>query len=67
MDAKEYSSAGLGSAELSEGSLHSVSESHRIAHWFKSRFAVETNGIQRVSDDERRSNTTHVWNACTFW
>lgn len=29
--------------------------------------SVETGGIQRVTEDQRRDNTTHVRNACTFW
>lgn len=34
--------------------------------WAK-KLSVEAGGIQRVTDEERLSNTTHVWNACTFW
>ena len=34
--------------------------------WAK-KLSVETKGIERVTDEERLSNTTHVWNACTFW
>jgi hypothetical protein len=34
--------------------------------WAK-KLSVETGGIERVTDEERLSNTTHVWNACTFW
>jgi hypothetical protein len=34
--------------------------------WAKN-LSVETRGIQRVTDDERQTNTTKVWNACTFW
>lgn len=29
--------------------------------------SIEVGGIQRVTEDERKQNTTHVWNACTFW
>lgn len=29
--------------------------------------SIEVGGIQRVTEEERRENTTHVWNACTFW
>lgn len=28
---------------------------------------VETGGIERVTPEERQHNTTHWWNACTFW
>lgn len=31
------------------------------------RLAFETNGIQRVTDEERQHNPTKWWNACTFW
>lgn len=34
--------------------------------WAK-KLSVETGGIERITDEERMSNTTHVWNACTFW
>ena len=34
--------------------------------WAKN-LSVETGGIQRVTDEERQTNTTKVWNACTFW
>lgn len=30
-------------------------------------FSIETEGIQRVTDEERLVNTTKFWNACTFW
>lgn len=29
--------------------------------------SIEVGGIQRVTEEERKQNTTHVWNACTFW
>jgi hypothetical protein len=34
--------------------------------WVK-KLSIETNGIQRVTDEDRQQNTTKVWNACTFW
>lgn len=40
----------------------------RISDRVKNHFwAIETTGIQRVTDEDRKENTTHVWNACTFW
>ena len=36
-------------------------------HAWAKNLSVETGGIQRVIDEERRTNTTKVWNACTFW
>jgi hypothetical protein len=36
--------------------------------WLRSLLlTVETSGIQRVTEEERRQNTSKVWNACTFW
>jgi hypothetical protein len=38
------------------------------ASWFRSiLLTVETTGIQRVTEEERKQNTSKVWNACTFW
>jgi hypothetical protein len=31
------------------------------------RLAVETTGIQRVTEAARQHHTTRVWNAATFW
>ena len=36
--------------------------------WLRSiLLTVETSGIQRVTEEERKQHTTKVWNACTFW
>ncbi len=36
--------------------------------WLKSiLLSVEISGIQRVTKEERKQNTSKVWNACTFW
>jgi hypothetical protein len=36
--------------------------------WLRSMLlSVETSGIERVTDEERKQNTTKVWHACTFW
>ncbi len=54
--------------DIEEGSVEKPSAHENIKGWAKSRFwAVETSGIQRVTDADRLENTTHVWNACTFW
>lgn len=37
-----------------------------LKYWVK-KLAVETGGIERVTDEERAQNTSKVWNACTFW
>jgi hypothetical protein len=39
-----------------------------VASWGKNLLTtVETRGIHRVTDEERRQNTNSVWHACTFW
>jgi hypothetical protein len=36
--------------------------------WLKNvLLSVETQGIERVTAEERMQNTTKVWHACTFW
>lgn len=37
-----------------------------LKYWIK-KLAVETGGIERVTDADRGENTSKVWNACTFW
>lgn len=37
-----------------------------IKNW-ATRLTVETGGIERVTDEDRATNTSKVWNACTFW
>lgn len=59
MDIKQQSSAEKAS-EFDESSIKDGTS-------WTSKFSVETAGIERVTDEERLSNTTHVWNACTFW
>jgi hypothetical protein len=34
--------------------------------WLKS-LSVETGGIERVTEEDRKTNTSEVWHACTFW
>lgn len=54
--------------DLEKGSIEKRDNPQSISGWGKSRlWAVETTGIQRVTDEDRAQNTTHVWNACTFW
>jgi hypothetical protein len=44
------------------------SQSSVAGIWFKNLLlSVETQGIERVTDEERQQNTTKVWHACTFW
>lgn len=47
-------------------SAHQGSSRGGLQAWAKA-LSVESGGIQRVTDDQRQSNTTRVWNACTFW
>lgn len=35
--------------------------------WARTLSIEVVGGIQRVTEEERKQNTTHVWNACTFW
>jgi len=51
---------GSGSVDKSDAHLD------RLAAWAKN-LSVETNGIERVTEEPREQNTTKVWNACTFW
>lgn len=44
----------------------SVRQESRFWSWIRT-LSIETGGIQRVTEEERQQNTTHVWNACTFW
>ncbi|KAF2094036.1 hypothetical protein NA57DRAFT_46788 [Rhizodiscina lignyota] len=37
-----------------------------MGRWART-IAFEKGGIQRVTEDDRRHNTTKWWNACTFW
>jgi hypothetical protein len=37
-----------------------------LKYWLK-RLAVETGGIERITDVDRAENPSKVWNACTFW
>lgn len=68
MDSKLEIAAASNRTDVEEGSIEKSISSPSIHGWGKSRFcAVETTGIQRVTDADREQNTTHVWNACTFW
>jgi len=51
---------GSGSVDKSDAPLD------RLAAWAEN-LSVETNGIERVTEEQREQNTTKVWNACTFW
>lgn len=54
-------------SDIEMGTIYSTEDKHfRFSAWAK-KLSVETGGIQRVTDAERLQNTTHVWNACTFW
>lgn len=64
--------AGWASAsEAEQGDTMNISaqsSTSRVVRWAKT-LSVETGGIQRVTEEERRQlgSMTHVWNACTFW
>lgn len=68
MDAKLDITVAGNRTDIEAGSIEKNNSLPGISGWAKSRFwAVETTGIQRVTDADRGQNTTHVWNACTFW
>lgn len=52
--------------DFQTGSTEKPSNLSSIKHWVE-RLAVETGGIQRVTDEDRAKNTSKWWNACTFW
>jgi hypothetical protein len=43
-----------------------VTGTTRLRYWIE-RLAVETGGIERVTDEDRAKHTSKVWNSCTFW
>lgn len=50
-----------------EGTIvKAIPSDYGLFAWMK-KLSVETEGIQRVTDADRQYNTTHVWNAATFW
>lgn len=68
MDPKIDTASAEKSKDIEDGSSEGLSQSVDINGWAKTRFwAVETSGIQRVTNADRLENITHVWNACTFW
>ncbi|RDW58203.1 hypothetical protein BP6252_13614 [Coleophoma cylindrospora] len=50
--------------EIASGSVEKPT--NIVASWAK-KISFETNGIERITDEQRRHNTTKPWNACTFW
>lgn len=61
----QYSTEKL-DAEVETASIEKGHVNSGFRAWAKS-LSVEVGGIQRVTDEERQTNTTKVWNACTFW
>jgi hypothetical protein len=57
----EKSTDGTDTASLEEGRVNS---GFRV--WARN-ISLEVGGIERVTDEERQTGTTKVWNACTFW
>lgn len=52
--------------DVQVGTTEKPSTTSGLRYWVK-RLAVETGGIERVTDEARLENTSKVWNACTFW
>jgi hypothetical protein len=56
-------------SDIEAGSIEKSNNTPSAAtSWMKNfLLSVETQGIERVTDEERQENTTKVWHACTFW
>ena len=54
------------SQDVLHGAVEKTTTLTGLKYWVK-KLAVETGGIERVTDEERAKNTSKVWNACTFW
>lgn len=54
------------SDEIHHGAVEKAPTTSRLRFWIK-KLAVETGGIERVTDEQRADNPSKVWNACTFW
>jgi hypothetical protein len=48
------------------GEMEKIESATSLKLWLK-KLSVETGGIERVTDKDRVSETSKVWNACTFW
>ncbi len=66
MDNKPQFSEEKSSHEIDNASVNKGIIEGGFQAW-AAKLSVETAGIERVTDEERQANTTHVWNACTFW
>ncbi|KAF8855188.1 hypothetical protein BDZ45DRAFT_793765 [Acephala macrosclerotiorum] len=66
MDSKPKFSAEKPTDETDNSSIGEGAIRGGFRAWAK-KLSVEAGGIERVTDEARLSNTTHVWNACTFW
>jgi hypothetical protein len=66
MENTEKYSAEKSSADLATESIEKGTVQSGFRAWAKN-LSVELGGIQRVTDEDRQTNTTRVWNACTFW
>lgn len=65
MDAKQEVDVGS-TRSSSELAIGVVGKDSRWRAWARA-LSIETGGIERVTPEERQHNTTHVWNATTFW
>jgi hypothetical protein len=66
MDIKQQLSVDKSSDKTDSASIEKGAVRRGLEAWAK-KLSVEAGGIERVTDEDRLSNTTHVWNACTFW
>ena len=66
MDTQQHMSIEKSRDDVDTRSIEKGKVSSGFRAWAKN-LSIETGGIQRVTDEERQTNTTKVWNACTFW
>lgn len=66
MDTKQESYVGSRPSSPGEMDIGEVKNEPLWRSWAR-MLSIEVGGIQRVTEEERKQNTTHVWNACTFW
>jgi len=66
MNTKEQFTTKTEADEVDSASVEKGTIGKGLRAWAKN-LSVETGGIERVTDEERQTNTTKVWNACTFW
>ncbi|KAF2668845.1 hypothetical protein BT63DRAFT_426107 [Microthyrium microscopicum] len=70
MEKNDKSMTDLEAAQYDNSDVDSGEIKHEpgLGGWLRRvLLTVETKGIERVTDEDRKENTTKVWHACTFW